>query len=194
MKRFLLIFELLLSVLKKSGFIFLTVCTAFLLITSCSKKEISKPLIIGSNNNANAMVLSGYGFLNTTFVFNQGDCSGYYDTTLHITSINLSGDTDSVGVSLFIHFNGESVFAAQDTLPGPNNVSDTIAFYNRNTQNHTYYYPLYLNDVLMITAFNNPGGVINGTFSGPYINKANFHDTLKVTNGRFSVTRLPDVY
>src|SRR6185312_5322728 len=140
------------------------------------------------------MIVSGNGLSNTTLNFKAGDCKGFYDTSLHITSIYLSTDTDSVTLQVHIHFNGESAFNAQDTLPGLYNVSDTIVFYNENTQNHTYYLPVYVNDLLTITTFDSPGGHINGVFSGPYINQRNVLDTLKVTNGRFSILRLPDVY
>ncbi len=140
------------------------------------------------------MVISGDGFSGTTFYFNTANSSGYYDTSFHQTSLSLVEDTDSINLQIHFHFSGETYFAAQDTLPGLNNVSDTILIANKSSQKFNIYRPLYINDFLTITSFDNAGGHINGVFSGFYINNSNYKDTLKVSNGRFSIIRLPDVY
>jgi len=140
------------------------------------------------------MVITGYGYSNATILFNTANSSGYYDTAFHKTFVNLVEDTDSLHFQVHFHFNGNTYFAAQDTIPGPDNVSDTIVITNKNNQKTTVYRPTYANDFLTINTYDNAGGHINGVFSGSFINSSNLKDTLIVSNGRFSILRLPDVY
>jgi len=148
--------------------------------------------VIGPDNIANGMAISGAGFSNTVFYLST--TAGYYDTSLHQTFLSLVEDSNSVNITIHFHFNGEANFNAQDTLPGPYNVSDTITIYNQLSKKTIVYWPLYTNDILNITTYDNVGGHIDGAFSGTYLNNTDVLDTLKVSNGRFSIIRLPDVY
>ena len=177
--------------MKINRFIFIG---CLLIITSCQKKEVTAPLVIGPDNNPNALVISGYGFTSTVFYLNPGVSAGHYDTTLHQTFITAKEDTDSLHLELLIRFNGESQFVSIDTIPKLYNATDSITITNKNSQKVTYYSPVYIKNYLDIINYDNVGGHIRGLILGDFVNSFNNRDTLKISNGRFSVTRLPDVY
>jgi len=165
-----------------------------LIIFSCKPKYLTPPLSIGEGNNANAMVITGYGYSGATFYFNFAKDTGFYDTTQHQTSLYAVEDTDSLHLQVRIHFSGEATFLGQDTLPGLYNVSDTILFTNKNSLKTTTYGFVAFRNYLTITGYDNAGGHIEGVFSGAFVNTLPPLDTLRVSNGRFAVTRVPDHY
>lgn len=165
-----------------------------LLTIACQKKQLTATLVIGPDNNANALVITGYSFNSAVFYLNPINSSGYYDTTLHQTFIVANEDTDSLHLQLIIRFNGEASFIAQDTIPGHYNETDSMMITNKNGQKTTFYSPVYVKNYLYITEYGSVGGYIEGLISGNFVNSFNKLDSLKISNGRFSVLRLPDVY
>jgi hypothetical protein len=163
-----------------------------LLVISCKPKDLTPPLIIGSGNNPNALVITGYGFSSTVFYLNSDTNRGSYDTAHQWTFIKVGGDTDSLHIQLLIRFNGEGTFVYNDTIPKLYNATDSMTITNKNSQKTTYYSPVYVENYLNITGYDNVGGKINGVISGAFVNSFNKFDSLKISNGRFSVPRLPD--
>src|SRR6185437_9886639 len=123
--------------LKLKRFIFIGLGS--FIIISCQKKEITSPLVLGSGNNPNALVITGYGFNSIAFYLNPSNSAGHYDTSLHQTFIAANEDTDSLHLELLIRFNGESAFSFNDTIPKFYNATDSLTITNKNNQKVTYY-------------------------------------------------------
>ena len=139
------------------------------------------------------MVITGRGFNAALFYLDFASNAADYDTTLHQTFIYAYSDSDSLFIQLSIRFNGEGTFVYNDTIPKLYNATDSITITNKNSHKSTYYSPVYIKNYLNITGYDNVGGHIKGLISGAFVNSFNKLDSLKISNGRFSVMRLPDV-
>jgi len=164
-----------------------------LFIFSCKPQDLTSPLTIGPTNNPNALVITGHGFSSAVFYLNSPLNGGYYDTSFHQTIISAGADTDSIQIQVFISFSGASSFIYNDTIPKLYDATDSLLVISKASQKKTYYRPLYINNYMDITSYDNAGGHIKGSISGTYLNPLNNLDSLKIFNGRFSVLRLPDV-
>jgi hypothetical protein len=172
------------------------ICSAFA-IFSCKEKEISAPFISTLSNNANGFVISGDNYVSSLFLMNLADSNnGYYDTTMqrNRTFVNAVGDSIKSHINVQLNFLGSPGYAnARDTSLTKHDIVN-IKLFDKTSQVSFNYASVPGKTLLFITKYDYYNGRISGSFRGPFVNLSQLSDTVKITDGRFSVLRLPDKY
>ena len=155
------------------------------IIVSCSsdKKDDDNPLIPG-NNSQITMTFNGDGYSNQAVTLSNGISS--YSVSENYTAILFSGKAGSDSVYFYV------VFAGNQTGTKSWDNDNGVIMYKSSTSGSKSFMGV-SNGTLTVSSYEGVGGKVSGTLSGQIVNAVDTTNTISISNGIFSGTRITDI-
>lgn len=170
--------------LKSLLFIIIAFATLSLIVSCSSDTEDDNNPVIPGNNSQITMTFNGDGYSNQSVTLSNGISS--YSVSQNYTAVLFSGKAGSDSVYFYVVFTGNQT--------GTKSWDDDngVIMYKSSTSGNKSFMGV-SNGTLSISSYEGVGGKVSGSLSGQIINAVDTTNTISITNGTFSGTRIADI-